>query len=75
MTQRRRSLEDRPLPKRPYRDSFVLNLVLAAIILVLAWATGGDLVRALGFAGAYLVVGTAWSWWRFRERIAREGRP
>jgi nicotinamide riboside transporter PnuC len=70
----RRERELRPLPRRPYRDSFVLNVVLAAIILVLAWATGGDLVRALGFAAVYLVVGTAWSWWRFRERIAREGR-
>ena len=32
-----------PLPKRPYRDGVLLNLVLAGLILVISWLTGGEL--------------------------------
>ncbi|HEX5956995.1 MAG TPA: hypothetical protein VFY37_13755 [Solirubrobacterales bacterium] len=70
----RRPRERPPLPKRPYRDSFLLNLVLAGAILLLAWATGGSLGRALVVAIAFLFVSTAWSWWRFRRRIAEEAQ-
>ena len=65
-------LERPPLPKRPYRDSLILNLVLAALIVVISWATGGDPARAFVFAALYLVIATAWTWWRLRQRIARE---
>jgi membrane protein implicated in regulation of membrane protease activity len=68
----RRPRELPPLPKRPYRDSLVLNLVLAGVILLLAWATGGDLGRAAAVAVAFLFVSTAWSWWRFRKRLEQE---
>jgi len=61
-----------PLPKRPYRDSVLLNLVLAALIVLVSWGTGGDLGRALVFAALYFVVATAWAWWRFRQRLAKE---
>ena len=66
--------EPPPLPARPYRDSLVLNLVLGSIILLLAWVTGGDLARALIVAGGFVVLATAWSWWRFRQRIAEEAQ-
>ena len=69
----RRPRELPPLPKRPYRDSLVLNLVLSGMILVLAWATGGNLGRAAAVAIAFLFVSTAWSWWRFRRRLEQEG--
>lgn len=72
MSRRPRDLP--PLPKRPYRDSFVLNLVLSSTILLLAWATGGRLGRALVVAVAFLFVSTAWSWWRFRRRIEEESQ-
>ena len=62
------------LPKRPYRDSVLLNLVLAVLIVIISWATGGELGRALVFATLYFVVATAWSWWRFRQRLAKD-RP
>jgi hypothetical protein len=62
----------RPLPKRPYRDSVILNVVLAALIVLISWATGGDLGRAFVFAGLYFVVATAWAWWRFRQRLEQE---
>jgi hypothetical protein len=66
--------EPPPLPKRPYRDSLVLNLVLGSVILLISWLTGGDLARAFIVAGGFVVLATAWSWWRFRQRIAAEGQ-
>jgi membrane protein implicated in regulation of membrane protease activity len=61
-----------PLPKRPYRDSVLLYLVLAGLIVLISWATGGDLGRAFVFATLYFVVATAWAWWRFRQRLTKE---
>jgi hypothetical protein len=60
-----------PALKRPYRDSLLLHLVLAVLIVVVSWLTGGDLGRALAFALAYFVLATGWSWWRFRQRLGR----
>ena len=71
---RRRTREQPPLPKRPYRDSLVLYAVLGVVIVVISWATGGDLGRALVVATAFVLVATAWSWWRFRQRLEREAR-
>ena len=75
----RRGDGDLPLPKHPYRDSALLNGVLALLLLVIAWATGGEVVRAIVVALVFFVVATGWSWWRFRRRIAesdaRAGRP
>ena len=62
----------RPPLKRLYRDSLIMNLVLAALILVIAWATGGDPAKALVYAVIYFVVATAWMWWRFRQRAAKD---
>ena len=43
--------------------------VLAVLLVVIAGLTGGDPARA-GLVGlVFFVVATAWSWWRFRERI------
>jgi len=50
----------------------LLNLVLAGLIVLISWATGGGLGRALVFASLYFVVATAWAWWRFRQRLAKE---
>jgi Flp pilus assembly protein TadB len=64
----------RRFPKRPYRDTAIFYGVLAAIVVVVALVTGGDLSRALVIAAAFFVVATGWSWWRFRERLAQRGR-
>ena len=66
--------EPPPLPKRPYRDSIVVNLVLAGLILLISWLTDGDVGRALLFALGFFVIATAWAWLRFRQRLNREGR-
>ena len=61
-----------PAPKRPYRDGVLLNLVLAGLILLISWLTGGDAGRALVFAIGFFVISTGWTWWRVRQRLERE---
>ena len=63
---------DRPIPKRPYRDSAVLYGVLAAAIVAFAAVTGGSLVRAVLIALAFFALAMGWSWYRWRVRL-REG--
>jgi membrane protein implicated in regulation of membrane protease activity len=69
MRRRRARRHVAPLPKRPYRDSALLNAALAAVVVVFAWLTGGDVLKALGVGAAFFVVATAWSWWRFHQRL------
>jgi hypothetical protein len=64
---------DRP-PKRPYRDTLVLHAALAVLIVVGAVVTGGSLERGLVYAAIFFVFATAWSWWRWRERLAADRR-
>jgi len=61
-----------PPPKHPYRDSAILYAVFAAIIVVVAWATGGSVSSAVLVAVVFFVVATAWSMFRWRSRIAEE---
>ena len=65
---------DRPLPRRPYRDSAILYGALAGVVLLFSLLTGSDVVRALIVAVAFFVAATAWSWFRFRQRLAAERR-
>jgi hypothetical protein len=60
-----------PVPKRPYRDSVIVYAVFSLIIVGVAALTGGDLTKAILVAVGFFVIATGWSWWRFRERIAR----
>ena len=67
-------MSERPVPPQrlPYRYSVMLIFGLACLIVLIAWATGGDLGRAVVFAALYFVVATAWSWWRSRQRARKE---
>jgi hypothetical protein len=70
-------LSERPqpvpaLPKRPYRYSLLLNLVLGAALFAFAWLASGRLVDAIIYAIFYLVVATGFTWFRLRRRIAKE---
>ena len=59
-------------PRRPLRDLVIGYAILAALVVAVAAATGGDLVRAALVAAACFVAATAWSWWRLRAREAQE---
>ena len=63
-----------PPPKRPYRDSVVLYAVLAVVIVIVAWATGGSLRNAIGWAVAFFVLAVAWSIYAWRGRLRRAAR-
>ena len=67
-------MSDLPPLRHPYRAVALLHAGLAAVILVFAGVTGGDLTRALGFAAAYFAIATGWSWLRFRQRDRRAAR-
>jgi len=58
--------------RRPYRDVVIGYAILAALVIVVAAVTGGDVVRAVLIAAGCFVAATAWSWWRFRAREAGE---
>jgi uncharacterized membrane protein YobD (UPF0266 family) len=61
-----------PLPKRPYRDSAIFYGVLAVLLVVVAYLTAGALLRAVLFGAGFFLIATAWSWWRFRQRLEAE---
>jgi hypothetical protein len=65
---------DLPVPKRPFRDSALFNFVLAAIVVVVAWVTGGDLARAIVIAVIFFAAATAWNWWKFRAKLEEQRR-
>jgi nicotinamide riboside transporter PnuC len=63
----------RKLPKHPYRDSALVYGVLAILVVVIAFATGGGVLRAIVYAVVVFLVATAWTWrsWRNQEREER----
>jgi membrane protein implicated in regulation of membrane protease activity len=64
----------RPVPKHPYRDTAVVYGVLAALVVVFAAATGGDVVKAVIVAVVVFVGATAYSWWYWYDRIKNKER-
>jgi nicotinamide riboside transporter PnuC len=69
-----------PVPKHPYRDTAILYGVLAVLVVVIAWATDGNVVNAVVTAIFVFIVATLWSWrtWRNRlreERARKENNP
>jgi hypothetical protein len=61
-----------PLPKHPYGYSLLLNLALASLLFLFSWVLGGNKADSIFYATAFFVVGTAWTWYRLRRRLARE---
>ena len=62
----------RPMPKHPYRDTAILYGVLALLVVVIAYATGGDVVKAVVTAIFVYIVATLWSWRSWRNRLRAE---
>lgn len=63
-----------PFPKHPYRDTALVYAALAVLVVVIALATGGGLVRALITAALVFVVATLWSWRLWRNRLRERAR-
>ena len=72
MKSKRWDIPEQPPPKRPYRDTLIFHLFLASMLVVVAWLTGGGIAKAVGFAVAFFVIATAWSWSRWRKRLTQE---
>jgi len=74
MKKLRWQMPDREVPKHPYRDSVIVYAVLAGIVVLVAVLTGGSLERAILIAGVAFVIATAYSWWRWREKLKAQER-
>jgi hypothetical protein len=75
LTQRRLRWDapaERPIPKHPYRDTALVYGGMAIVVVLIALATGGGLVRALAISGLFFVVATLWSWRNWRNRLRAE---
>jgi hypothetical protein len=60
----------RPIPKHPYRDTFILYGSLALIVLALAAATGR--YEAMIYVAVAFVGGTLYSCWYWRDRLREQ---
>jgi hypothetical protein len=62
----------RPVPKHPYRDTAVFYAVLAGLVVGVTALTDGDVVRSVIIACALFLGATAYSWWRWHQRIREQ---
>jgi hypothetical protein len=65
---------ERPIPKHPYRDSVIVYAALAGVLVAIVVATGGDAVRGAIAAVAVFVASTAYSWWRWHEKLRAKSK-
>jgi hypothetical protein len=65
-------LPEAPVPKHPYRDSMLVYGFFAALVVLLAWITGGSVAKAALIAVVVWVAATIWSIARWRQRLQRE---
>ncbi len=63
------------MPRRAFRDSAIFYAVLACAIVGFGVLTDNELTQTIIIAVAFFVVATGYSWWRFRQRLAQEGKP
>ncbi|MFL5954942.1 MAG: hypothetical protein ACJ76I_12645 [Gaiellaceae bacterium] len=64
-------LPEAPPPKHPYRDTLLIYGAFAVVIVLVAWATGSGVQRAIVIAAFFYVVASAWSVVRWRRRLRR----
>ena len=65
-------LPEAPPPKHPYRDTLLIYGAFALVIVLIAWATGSNVGRAIVIALFFYVVASLWSIARWRVRIRRD---
>jgi Flp pilus assembly protein TadB len=61
------------VPRRPFRDSAIFYAVLACVVVAFGVLTDNDLTQTIIIAVVFFAVATGYSWWRFRQRLTREG--
>ena len=61
------------MAQRPFCDSAMFYAVLACAVVGFGVLTDNDLTQTIIIAVVFFVVATGYSWWRFRQRLAREG--
>jgi Flp pilus assembly protein TadB len=74
MRRRRWAGPEQPIPKHPYRDTVLVYGGMAVVLVLIAWATGGSVERAVVVAALFFAVATSWSWTRWRRRLREVGR-
>jgi len=65
-------LPEAPRPSHPYRDTLIVYGVLALLIVLVAWLTGGAVGKAAVIAAFFFVVASLWSLVRWRSRLRAE---
>jgi membrane protein implicated in regulation of membrane protease activity len=65
-------LPESPTPRHPYRDSMLVYGFFAALVVLLAWITGGSVGKAALIAAIVWAAATIWSVVRWRQRLQRE---
>jgi hypothetical protein len=68
----RRKTDLIPIPSHPYRDSAIFYGVLSAILIGVTYWTGGHVLRAVLIGVGFFVLATAFSWYRFRTKLAEQ---
>ena len=69
------SAPPRPIPKHPIRDASLFYGVLAIALVVIAWAAGTSVVRAVVISAGAFAVTVGWTvlgWRRRMREIRRE---
>jgi hypothetical protein len=66
-------LPDEPLPRHPFRNSAILYGILAAAVIGFGLLTDNEVTETIVIAVVFFVLATGYTWWRFRQRIQREG--
>jgi hypothetical protein len=45
---------------------------MSIVVVLIAWATGGGVVKAITIAGLFFLAATLWSWRNWRNRLRAE---
>jgi hypothetical protein len=69
-----RSSAPTPVPAHPYRDSLIIFGAMAGLIVLVGWATGGGVKRAVIIAVAFFVIAFLYSVARWHSRLSESRR-
>ncbi len=67
-------LPPRPIPPHPYRDTFITYGIFGVVLVVIAWASGTSLTRAIVIAVVVFVAASGWSALGWRRRLREQAQ-